>query len=109
MARGQRWNPTKLRALREGLGLSLDQFAAQIGPVTGRTIRRWEAGQHVPYIRHLEAIADAFNVDLGIFFEPRDPSRPEQRSKLPRRSHARDAAQMELLPRTDRRRSPGEK
>ena len=35
--------PTEFKAARRGLGLSQNALAARMG-VTGRTIRRWEAG-----------------------------------------------------------------
>jgi transcriptional regulator with XRE-family HTH domain len=38
-------------------------------------VRRWESGRHVPLIRQLEAIADAFDIDLAVFFEPTEPRR----------------------------------
>ena len=95
MGRGQRWNPTKLRALRQAFGLSPEAFAARVGRVSGSTVRRWESGRHVPLIRQLEAIADAFDVDLAVFFEPANPHRK------PRARNARKDAlpgQIELLP-----------
>jgi transcriptional regulator with XRE-family HTH domain len=78
------------------MGFSPEGFASRIGPaVSARTIRRWEAGQHTPHIRHLEAIADAFNVDIGLFFEP---SNPERSSRVRKGRPRKDPSQMELLP-----------
>lgn len=95
MGRGQRWNPAKLRALRQAFGLSPEAFAARVGRVSGSTVRRWESGRHVPLIRQLEAIADAFDVDLAVFFQPTNPTR-KPRPKGPR-SHVLPG-QIELLP-----------
>lgn len=95
MGRGQRWNPAQLRALRQAFGLSPEAFAARVGRISGSTVRRWESGRHVPLIPHLEAIADAFDIDLAVFFEPATPGR------TPRRKPRRDKTppgQIELLP-----------
>ena len=95
MGRGQRWNPAKLRALRQAFGLSPEAFAARLGRVSASTVRRWESGRHVPLIRQLEAIADAFDIDLAVFFQPTNPTR------TPRSRAARSTVlpgQIELLP-----------
>jgi transcriptional regulator with XRE-family HTH domain len=95
MGRGQRWNPVQLRNLRLAFGLTPDAFAARVGSVSASTVRRWENGRHVPTIHHLEAIADAFDIDLAVFFEPANPHRPT------RRKAKRDRplpGQIELLP-----------
>jgi transcriptional regulator with XRE-family HTH domain len=96
MGRGQRWNPAKLRALRQAFGLSPEAFAARVGRVSASTVRRWESGQHVPLIRQLEAIADAFDIDLAVFFEPADPGRRARRARSPRSDVL--PGQIELLP-----------
>ena len=62
---------------------------------SGSTVRRWEAGRHVPLIRQLEAIADAFDIDLAVFFEPANPGRTARRK--PRRDSVLPG-QIELLP-----------
>lgn len=95
MGRGQRWNPAKLRALRQAFGLSPEAFAERLGRVSPTTVRRWESGRHVPLIRQLEAIADAFDIDLAVFFEPANPQR-QPRSRAPRRDVL--PGQIELLP-----------
>ncbi|MFN8640847.1 MAG: helix-turn-helix transcriptional regulator [Candidatus Binatia bacterium] len=95
MGRGQRWNPVNLRHLRQAFGLSPEAFAERVGSVSGSTVRRWESGRHVPTVHHLEAIADAFDIDLAVFFEPANPGR------APRRKVHRDRplpGQIELLP-----------
>jgi len=95
MGRGQRWNPAKLRALRQAFGLSPEAFAARLGRVSPTTVRRWESGRHVPLIRQLETIADAFDIDLAVFFEPANP----QRTKRPRTPRSDVLpGQIELLP-----------
>ena len=95
MGRGQRWNPAKLQALRQAFGLSPEAFAKRIGRVSGSTVRRWESGRHVPRIRQLEAIADAFDVDLAVFFQPTNPNR-KPRSRRPQSDVL--PGQFELLP-----------
>ena len=101
MGRGQRWNPANLRRLRQAFGMSPEAFAERVGSVSASTVRRWESGRHVPLIRHLEAIADAFDIDLGVFFEPANPQRPA-RKKVPRDRPL--PGQFELLPAAPRRR-----
>jgi transcriptional regulator with XRE-family HTH domain len=96
MGRGQRWNPANLRALRQAFGLSPEGFAARVGRVSASTVRRWESGRHVPLIHHLEAIADAFDIDLGVFFEPKNPGQPERRRRTPPPRAL--PGQIELLP-----------
>src|SRR5262245_42528808 len=97
MGRGQRWNPARLRALRQAFGLSPEGFAERIGRVSPTTVRRWESGRHVPLIRQLEAIADAFDIDLSVFFEPANPTR---KSRSRQRGSRTDVlpGQIELLP-----------
>jgi transcriptional regulator with XRE-family HTH domain len=95
MGRGQRWNPAKLRALRQAFGLSPETFASRVGRISASTVRRWESGRHVPLIRQLEAIADAFDIDLAVFFEPANPHRTPRR-KAPRSDVL--PGQIELLP-----------
>lgn len=80
MARGQRWDPRHLKRLREGTGLSPEDFAARTGGgITGRSIRRWEASETKPDVEALEQLADAYNIDIGMFFEPADPNNPHRR------------------------------
>jgi transcriptional regulator with XRE-family HTH domain len=95
MGRGQRWNPAKLRGLRQAFGLSPEAFAERTGRVSPTTVRRWESGRHVPLIRQLEAIADAFDIDLTVFFEPANPTRT-RRTRAPRSNVL--PGQIELLP-----------
>ena len=91
MGRGQRWNPVNLRNLRQAFGLSPEGFAERVGWVSASTVRRWESGRHVPMIHHLEAIADAFDIDLAVFFEPANPGprAPQEGSRATVRCPAR--------------------
>ena len=95
MGRGQRWNAANLRALRQAFGLSPEGFAARVGSVSASTVRRWEGGRHVPTIRHLEAIADAFDIDLAVFFAPANPGKGARKKARGARPLA---GQIELLP-----------
>jgi len=95
MGRGQRWNPANLRILRQAFGMSPEAFAERVGAVSASTVRRWESGRHVPLIGHLEAIADAFDIDLAVFFEPANPGRTRRRK---RGEHRPLPGQMDLLP-----------
>ena len=49
----------------------------------------------MPLIRQLEAIADAFDVDLAVFFQPTNPTR-KPRSRAPRSDVL--PGQIDLLP-----------
>src|ERR1700675_698784 len=95
MGRGQRWNPAKLRALRQAFGLSPEAFAARVGRISASTVRRWESGRHVPLIRQLEAIVDAFDIDMSVFFDPANPTRKPRARAAPRDVLP---GQIELLP-----------
>lgn len=55
----------RLRALREELGLSLDELAQLVGMRGGRgVVYRWEAGQSLPPFELLLALADLYGVSL---------------------------------------------
>lgn len=66
----------RLTRLREEIGhpekagepLPQDQAAARAG-VTARQWQRWESGESVPYARNLSAVADAFEFDVGEFYD----------------------------------------
>ena len=75
--------------------MSPEAFAARVGRISPTTVRRWESGRHVPMIRQLEAIADVFDIDLAVFFEPANPTR-----KGRARARRTDVlpGQIELLP-----------
>lgn len=53
---------------KPGKPLTVEDAAAKAG-VKYRTWQRWEAGESVPYARNLAAIADAFGVDVGEFYD----------------------------------------
>lgn len=53
---------------KPGEPLPQDKAAARIN-VAARTWQRWEAGEVIPYARHLSAIADEFEFDVGRFYE----------------------------------------
>lgn len=77
MGKGQRFRVDRLRGLMEGLGLNAETMAEHIREHTDKTIaaetiRRWLLGKYLPQLHHLHAIADAFGVDLRIFFDPGD-------------------------------------
>lgn len=41
------WNPKKVKALREYLGLTQTQFAEELG-ILQQTVSQWECGYHTP-------------------------------------------------------------
>ena len=47
--------PHEIRELRLDLGLTREQFAKRLG-VHGRTVMRWEQGNHEPTDRHEVAL-----------------------------------------------------
>lgn len=59
--------PAGLKAARRALGLSAEGFARAVGVESGRTVRRWEAGERdIPGpVLHL----------LRIWLDPRCPAR----------------------------------
>lgn len=65
---GRRFNPKRLRALRQRLDLSLRQFARTVDR-TAALIGQLEAGRARPSLETLERIARAHNIDLKELFE----------------------------------------
>lgn len=57
----------KLRALREALGYSQDEFGKLVG-VTKQAISQWEAGTTVPSLESLARIASATGAKIESFF-----------------------------------------
>ena len=57
----------RLRSLREGLDLSQQEFANQIG-VSKSSVNMYERGEREPGLETLVAIADFFNVDMDYLF-----------------------------------------
>ena len=74
----------RLRALREGIGLSQSKFADVIGS-TQSSINRYENGQATPTVELLRKYADYFDVSMdyiGKLYEakpPVDANNPELR------------------------------
>ncbi len=90
MPKGQRFRIDRLRSLMEGLGLNPETMAEHIREHTDKTIaaetiRRWLWGKNLPQLHHLHAIADAFGVDLRLFFDPLDGSAMVSAKKIKRR------------------------
>jgi transcriptional regulator with XRE-family HTH domain len=84
----------RLKTLIEGLGLTPESTAARIRQdsgetLSGETIRNWLAGKNLPQVRHLHAFADAFGIDIRMFFEPQDPA--AKPAKTPARGRRRAA------------------
>ena len=85
------WNPQKIRAIREALHLSPERFAAIINEflavgVSGRKVRRWEAGGHAPNARELVAICHAFHLEIGTLFSDTDEKPLPERAKTKSRA-----------------------
>ena len=57
----------RLRALREGIGLSQSKFADVIGS-TQSSINRYENGQATPTVELLRKYADYFDVSMDYIF-----------------------------------------
>jgi hypothetical protein len=106
VARFQRFNPDQFRAMMKSLHAKdaehlraitreqLEELAAREKRpdfkkeflrqaervANGQTIRRWLAltdlGETGPQAAQLYPFADAWNIDIGALFEPRDPKRP---------------------------------
>jgi transcriptional regulator with XRE-family HTH domain len=54
----------RIRAIREGLGLTKTAFAARIG-VSQPTVTRWELNQDVPEERHLQRLATTIGISVS--------------------------------------------
>lgn len=57
----------KLKALREALGYSQEEFGNLVG-VTKQAVSRWEAGEVVPNLDSLAKIASATGAKIESFF-----------------------------------------
>ncbi len=57
----------QLKALREGLGLSQEEFGRRLG-VTKQAVSQWETGQTEPTIESLLKIVNATGAKLDSFF-----------------------------------------
>lgn len=74
---GTRWNPERLKAIREAVGLSPERLAELLNQtaglkVSGRKIRRWESHDNAPSVEELASIARVFHVDISRFFSVDD-------------------------------------
>lgn len=58
---------TQIRGLREGLGLTQDEFAKRIG-MTKQAVSSWESGQIKPSVDTLAKIASEFGAKIESFF-----------------------------------------
>lgn len=62
-----RFNPDRIVALRTVLKLSPAAFARRAN-LKRQLIDQWESGERKPSADSLEALANAFGVDVGYFF-----------------------------------------
>lgn len=63
--------PASLKAARHRLGLSAELFARVVGVESGRTVRRWEAGDRdipgpVTVLTHLLLVSEEARARLGV-------------------------------------------
>ena len=78
----------RLRALREGIGLSQSKFADVIGS-TQSSINRYENGQATPTVELLRKYADYFDVSMDyIFARCDDPRGKLYENRIMRQSDA---------------------
>lgn len=65
-ARG--WNPDRLRTLRIGKGIRLEELAVDLDVSMG-TLSRWESGLNSPLPRHLKRLSTYFDVPTWHFVD----------------------------------------
>lgn len=68
------FKPDQIRGLREGLGLSQQEFADRIG-VTKQAVSSWETGASSPSIENLLRMVNACGAKLDSFFEVESAAR----------------------------------
>lgn len=56
----------RLRAIREGRGLTLLQVGEQLGRFSPQTVWQWEAGVHQPRLGNVREWAGALGYDLAL-------------------------------------------
>jgi len=66
---------SKIRTLRQERGLSQQELARRVG-TSQAAIARLELGGAEPRLETLERIAEAFDMNLALHFEPRKPGVP---------------------------------
>lgn len=67
MASDLAFNAEQIRSLREGLGLSQQEFAERIG-VSKQAVSQWEAGVTAPSIENLLRVVNVTGAKLESFF-----------------------------------------
>ena len=106
----------RLRAVREGLGLTQEAFAEQVG-VVAQSISDYENGRSQPSRSRLERLARQLSIPVSVFREggpdpraaverarmpqdgrsPRGPGRRAEDLELRAAGHGKDAARLERL------------
>lgn len=72
-----RYAGTKLRALRQSVGISQATLGKEIG-VTGQQIQKYESGINCLSIDKLHQLAELFEVSTAVFFPAEDANRPHE-------------------------------
>lgn len=63
----RRFDPTRIKALRGGLGWTAEELADRIG-VARQTVYAWESGQYEPTLSKLMALVNETGAKLESFF-----------------------------------------
>ena len=70
-----RWNPGRITTIREAASLSPERVAELLNQqlpkgaaISGRKVRRWEAGDYFPNAQEIEALCRVFHADVAVFF-----------------------------------------
>ena len=63
----ERFDPVKIRELRQARGVSQAEFGRTIG-VAEQTVRKWELGKQDPSIKTLEKVAEELGTFPSYFF-----------------------------------------
>ena len=85
----------RLRALREGIGLSQSKFADVIGS-TQSSINRYEQGQSAPSLETLVKYADYFDVSMDYLYCRTDEPRGKLYDYQPERLKGKNIQNQEL-------------